>query len=145
MDTLDEKIVGVLVDNARATVKEIAKRVSLTSPAVSQRLHRLEETGVIAGYTVKLNPAVTRHTIRAIIAIYVAPKSFDAFHDLVSNEDSVEECYQVTGEQSHMVKACCKDVQSLNSLISRLQRLGQTNTQIILSTLRGPNMGSAGR
>ena len=54
MDDLDHKILQLLAENARMPVKDIAQRVSLTSPAVSSRIHRLEQEGVIGGYTVVL-------------------------------------------------------------------------------------------
>ena len=137
MDALDEKILAVLIENARTTVKDIAKHVALTSPAVSHRIHRMEQAGVITGYTVRINPALTQGLVRAIISIYVLPHSRDAFQALVRGEPAVEECYQVTGEQSYMVKANCKDMAALGTLVNALQQLGQTNTQIILSTVRG--------
>ena len=56
MDDLDHKILQLLAENARMPVKDIAQRVSLTSPAVSSRIHRLEQEGVIGGYTVVLRP-----------------------------------------------------------------------------------------
>ena len=56
MDDLDHKILQLLAENARMPVKDIAQRVSLTSPAVSSRIHRLEQEGVIGGYTVVVRP-----------------------------------------------------------------------------------------
>ncbi|NLW78048.1 MAG: Lrp/AsnC family transcriptional regulator [Ruminococcaceae bacterium] len=136
MDDLDKKILALLSNNARATIKEIAAKVSLTSPAVSERVRRLERTGVIDGYTVRLNPGLTRGSVRAVISIYVPPPDRERFLQLVLEETAVEECLQVTGNQSHMVLARCKDIEALEALVSRLQKLGQTNTQIILSALK---------
>lgn len=138
MDELDKKILELLAANARMTVKEISAKVSLSSPAVSERIRRLEKSGIISGYTVVLNPERTRGYIRAIISIYVRPAERATMQTLLMQEEAVEECYQVTGTQSHMIRVRCKDINSLDMLISRLQKLGQTSTQIILSTQRGP-------
>lgn len=138
MDELDHKILNLLSANARTTVKEIARQVSLTSPAVSERIRRLEKNGVIAGYTVRLDPTYNRSAVRAIISIYVAPGEREEFQQILHSEDTVEECFQVTGQQSHMVKVCCRDISQMEQLINRLQKLGKTNTQIILSTMRNP-------
>lgn len=137
MDALDRKILRLLGENARMTIKEIAGRVALTSPAVSERIRRMETGGVIAGYTVRLDPRQTKGYVRALISMYVAPGDREEFRQLLLQEEAVEECFQVTGEGSHMVKVLCKDIPTLELLVSRLQKLGQTNTRIILSTIRG--------
>lgn len=140
MDELDRKILALLNANARMTIKEIAGRVSLTSPAVAERIRKMEKGDIIAGYTVRLAPGQSRNSVSAFISIYIPPEGRDAFHQMLEQEEAVEECYQVTGQQSHMVKVCCGDIASLERLVNRLQKLGQTNTQIILSTVRGQGM-----
>lgn len=140
MDDLNRKILGLLLGNARMTVKEIAAKVSLTSPAVSERIRRMEKDGIIDGYTVRLNPEMTRNAIRAIISIYVPPPAREDFSQLLAEENEVEECLHVTGTQSHLVIVRCRDINSLEALISRLQKLGQTSTQIILNSTRGSGL-----
>lgn len=134
MDDLDKKILTLLNKNARATVKEIAAEVSLTSPAVSERIRRMEKNGIIEGYTVRFNPELTRNYINAFISILIAPKDRIEFSKLLKEQPSVQQYYHLTGGYSYMVRACCKDVAALEDLISHLQKMGQTNTQIILST-----------
>ena len=140
MDELDRKILALLSANARMTIKEIAGRVSLTSPAVAERIRKMEKGKIIAGYTVRLAPGQTRNAVSALISIYISPAERDRFHQMLAQEEAVEECYQVTGQQSHMVKVCCGDIASLERLVNRLQKMGQTNTQIILSTVEGPTL-----
>ncbi len=138
MDELDWKIVTLLAKDARMTVKEIAAEVKLTSPAVSERIKRMEKSGIIAGYTVVFDPKLTRQYIHALVSISVAPPDRAEFHKLLQAEESVEQCFQVTGAHSYMVKVSCRDIEALEKMINRLQKLGQTNTQIILSTIQGP-------
>ncbi|MFV0413767.1 MAG: Lrp/AsnC family transcriptional regulator [Oscillospiraceae bacterium] len=137
MDQLDKKILALLTANARATVKEIAGKVSLTSPAVSERIRRMEKSGVIEGYTVKINPLLTRNSIHALVSISVAPKDRQVFNELLQQTSAVQRCFQVTGTYSHMVEIRCPDIEALERLLSKLQKLGQTNTQIILNTVQG--------
>lgn len=137
MDELDEKILSLLRNNARMTVKEIARRISLTSPAVSERIRRLESGGVIERYTVQLTPAAQRGRIEALISISILPKDRGEFHQLLLARPEVEMCHQVTGTYSHIVKVSCQDIAGLEHVVSIFQKLGQTNTQIILSTIRG--------
>ena len=79
MDDLDRKILTLLAKNARMPVKEIAEQVSLTSPAVSSRIHKLETDGIISGYTVTLNRPADRMYVDALISLSVAPSKQDAF------------------------------------------------------------------
>ena len=89
MDDLDRKILTLLAKNARMPVKEIAEQVSLTSPAVSSRIHKLETDGIISGYTVTLNRPADRMYVDALISLSVAPSKQDAFLELLQNSREV--------------------------------------------------------
>lgn len=133
MDELDQKILRLLSLDGRMTVKEIAQKVSLTSPAVSERMRRMEKNGVIAGYTVVLGDLEPRNHVDALISISVAPADRQYFLTMVENQSGVMQCFHVTGSHSFIVKVRCEDIQELEHLINRFQKLGQTSTQIILS------------
>lgn len=137
MDEIDKRILALLRRNARATVKEIASNVSLTSPAVSERIRRLEKSGVIEGYTVRINPEYSRRAIHAFVSISVPAGDRAALAQLLEKQPDVLRYFQVTGSHSHMVEVRCSDITALEKLINRLQKLGQTNTQIILTTKPG--------
>lgn len=115
------------------TVKDIAKKVSLTSPAVSERIRRMEKSGVIAGYTVVLGDTGPKSYIDALISISVAPADRQYFLTMAENQAGVTQCYHVTGSHSFIVKVRCGGIHELEHLINRFQKLGQTSTQIILS------------
>ena len=119
MDDLDHKILQLLAENARMPVKDIAQRVSLTSPAVSSRIHRLEQEGVIGGYTV-----VLRHPD--------APAR--SFLTMIEQEPQVLQCFRVTGSYNFIIKVSCTDIDALEHLLTKMQKMGSTNTQIILNT-----------
>ena len=131
MDDLDRKILTLLAKNARMPVKEIAEQVSLTSPAVSSRIHKLETDGIISGYTVTLNRPADRMYVDALISLSVAPSKQDA---LLQNSREVLQCYHVTGAYTFLVKVSCGSMAQLEHLILQFQKLGTTSTQIILST-----------
>lgn len=134
MDKLDKKILGLLVQNARMPLKEIAAQVSLTSPAVSSRIRRLEQQGVIGGYTVLLKAPQGQQMVDALVSVAVPPAQRDAFLASLQNDRQAAQCFHVTGSHSYIVKAGCENMQALEHLITRLQRWGATSTQIILST-----------
>lgn len=134
MDQLDHKILNLLIDNGRISLKEIAQAVNLTSPAVSARIRHLEDEGIIAGYTVLLRTPQEPSQVESLISVSVKPGSHQDFMDFLHTAPQVEQCYHVTGSFSHMVKVRCRDIPQLEHLISSLQHFGMTSSQIILST-----------
>jgi Lrp/AsnC family leucine-responsive transcriptional regulator len=134
MDELDQKILSLLAANARMPVKEIAEQVSLTSPAVSSRIRKLEESGIIGGYTVVLRRPKGETLIDALISVSAAPSVREELMQLLESRHEVLQCYHVTGAHSFLVKVSCADMAALEHLIMAFQKLGQTSTQIILST-----------
>ena len=134
MDATDKQILVLLERNARMSVKEIAASISLTPPAVSQRIRRLEQEGIIEGYTTVINLAGVGRSIRALISLSVPPASREEFLQLAQQQKAVLQCHHVTGEYSYILSVATHDMESLERLINRFQKIGQTSTQIILSS-----------
>ena len=128
MDELDSKIIQLMMRNARMPVKEIAKQVNLTSPAVSSRIHRMEQEGIIGGYTGENN------RVQALISIQTAVSERDHFLKMIQGEPQILQCYRVTGSYNFIVKVSCPGIDALEHLLTHLQKMGNTNTQIILAT-----------
>ena len=134
MDELERKIIQLMQKNARMPVKEIAQQISLTSPAVSSRIHRLEQEGVIGGYTVLLHRPDESNRVQALISVQTAPDAREEFLSVVQSDPDVLQCYRVTGVYNFTVKVSCASIEELEHLLTKLQQLGTTNTQIILAT-----------
>jgi Lrp/AsnC family leucine-responsive transcriptional regulator len=134
MDDLDRKILTLLSQNARMPVKDIAEQVSLTSPAVSSRIHRMEQEGLIGGYTVQLKRPADHTYIDALISLSINPSFRDELLAMLETQREVLRCYHVTGDHSFLIMVSCSSMEDLEHIIMRFQKLGQTNTQIILST-----------
>lgn len=134
MDELDHKIIHLMMKNARMPVKDIARQVNLTSPAVSSRIHRLEQEGIIGGYTVVLHPPEEAARVQALISISTDPALRADFISLVGSEPQVLQCYRVTGSYNFILKVSCAGIDGLEHLLTKIQKLGSTNTQIILAT-----------
>ena len=98
LDGIDRRIVRLLVDHARISVANIARRVGLSGPSVSERLRRLEESGTIAGYTVKVNPAALGLPLAAWLRIRPVPGQLAAVIEIVKAIPQVASCDRVTGE-----------------------------------------------
>ena len=134
MDELDNKIIRLLMRNARMPVKEIAQQVNLTSPAVSSRIHRLEQEGVIGGYTVLLHQPGEAARVQALISIQTTGAAREDFLRMIPGEPQILQCYRVTRSYNFIVKVSCASIDELEHLLTRMQKLGNTNTQIILAT-----------
>ncbi len=98
LDDLDRRMVEILVDDARISVKELAQRVNLSSPSVSERLRRLEERGVIRSFTVDIDPQAMGYTLQAIVRIKPLPGKLNAVQKLIEEIPEFSECDKVTGD-----------------------------------------------
>ena len=136
MDALDRKNIHLLTENARMPVKEIAQKINLTSPAVSSRIHRLEQEGIIGGYTVQLHRPDEPNRVGALVSVQTSPDRREEFLALIQQESDVLQCYRVTGTYNFIVKVSCANIEDLEHLLNKIQQLGTTNTQIILATQR---------
>ena len=134
MDELDSKIIQLMMRNARMPVKEIAEQVSLTSPAVSSRIHRLEQEGIIGGYTVVLRHPDAPARVEALISVLVDAATRASFLSMIEQEPQVLQCFRVTGSYNFIVKVSCTDIDALEHLLTKMQNMCSTNTQIILNT-----------
>ncbi len=134
LDHIDDQIIKLLHENARTPLKVIASKVFLSSPAVSARIERLEEAGIITGYTAIINPAELGYHIKAFINLEVNPDQKKEFYPYIQSCNNVVECNCVTGEYAMLIKVMFKTTEELDHFISDLQRFGSTKTQIVFST-----------
>jgi Lrp/AsnC family leucine-responsive transcriptional regulator len=134
LDPMDCKILMELQLNARITFAEIGRRIGLSTPAVIERVHRLEESGVIEGYHARVNPAKVGLTVRALIKIGIAGDRLAQFAVLVQKVPEVLECHRVTGSESFILQIAATDVAHMERIIDRLMPYVVTNTSIILAS-----------
>ncbi|HCW23464.1 MAG TPA: AsnC family transcriptional regulator, partial [Lachnospiraceae bacterium] len=100
LDTIDKKILELLRANARTPVKDIAAAVFLSSPAVSNRIEKLESAGIIRGYHAQIDYRQFGYGIKAFINLEVAPSQKKEFYPYIRTVDNVIECNCVTGDYS---------------------------------------------
>lgn len=134
LDNIDKKIIEILQTNARTPVKEIAKEVFLSSPAVSARIDHLEKSGVITGYHAQLNPEFLGYHIKAFINLEVEPFQKKEFYPFIQDIPNVIECNCVTGEYSMLIEVGFRSTVELDHFINVLQKFGRTKTLIVFST-----------
>lgn len=135
IDTLDERILSELQDNGRLTMKALAERVGLSSPAMIERVRRLEERGVLKGYRAVIDPAAIGRTFTALISVNVDRRHTEPFLNRLRSEPAVEECHRVTGDHAFVVKVHVASTDELERLVDELADAGATcSTNVVLST-----------
>lgn len=140
MDSIDTKILRLLQGNARKTASEIAAEVNLSVPAVSERLKKLETSGVIKQYTTIINPVQMEKTLAAIIFITLErPRYADIFEEYVKGQNEILECHYLAGDFDYALKIMTKNTSTLQELLNRIksvQGVQKTRTIVILSTVK---------
>ena len=137
LDGIDKKILKMLMENSRRPILEIAKNIGISGAAIHQRLKKLENTGVISGSQIILNPKVLGFNTIAFIGIYLdkAIRNPEAVQQL-KNIPEVVECHYTTGNWSIFVKLLCRDnehlMQLLNKNIQSIEGVSRTETFISL-------------
>ena len=135
IDTLDERILSELQTNGRLTMKALAERVGLSSPAMIERVRRLEERGVLAGYRAVVDPSAIGRPLTALISIDLDRRHHDVFLNRLRSEPSVESCHRITGEHSYLVKVHVSSTEELEVLVDELGDAGaKCSTNIVLSS-----------
>ncbi len=138
MDDIDRKIVRILQDNARVSLKTIAENTYLSSPAVSARIDKLEKDGIITGYHAEIDPMRLGYNIMAYVNLEVVPDDKPAFYEYAAKIPNILECSCVTGDYSMIVKVAFQSTMDLDAFIDDVQKFGKTSTQIVFSTHVGP-------
>ncbi len=134
LDAIDKKILALLQQNARISVKDIAQEVFLSSPAVSARIERMEKAGIIAGYHAQVNHMLFGYHIKAFINLEVSPSQKKEFYPFIEKIPNVVECSCVTGDYSMLIEVIFQTTVQLDHFISELQHFGRTKTQIVFQT-----------
>jgi Lrp/AsnC family leucine-responsive transcriptional regulator len=134
LDTTDQKLLAELQDDARLSLAELGRRVGLSSPAVADRLRRLEGDGVVAGYRTDVSPEALGLSLTSIIRIRPSPRELSKVADLARATPEVVECHRITGEDCFFIRAHVRDVHHLEELIDRFVPYGQTTTSIVQSS-----------
>lgn len=134
MDITDHRIIEILQEDGRISMKDLGKIVGLTSPAVSERVKRLEESGVIEGYKAVVNPDLLGRFIKAFIHVSLPNDKYEDFLKTSEDDPRIVECHHVTGDDCSVAKVIVKDMYELESVIDSIKKLGSTKTSVILST-----------
>lgn len=135
MDALNWKILKSLQRNARQSNAEIGRLVGISSPAVSERIKKMEDIGIINGYNTMVSSYEVGYQLKAIITIRAFMGKLKPFLTKVKTFDEVLNCYRITGNENIVMEVMLKNQKHLEQFIDQLISYGETKTQIVLSNV----------
>ena len=141
MDAEDREIIDMLQRHARVSQQEMAEAVGLSQPAVAERVRKLEQRGVITGYSARVNAVELGKDVTAFIGVNIEhPKYFESFAKRVLALPDVLECHRVSGSDSYLLKVKTANTRSLDALLVEGLRtipgVTRTLTTLVLASIK---------
>ncbi len=134
LDQTDRKILGELAAEGRISFAELGRRVSLSPPAVAERVQRLERGGVITGYRAEIDPRALGYPLTAIVRIKPAARQLPRIPELAAEIPEISECHRITGEDCFFLKVHLRSIDDLSGLLDRFLVYGETTTSLIAAS-----------
>ncbi len=125
------KIIEILADDGRISISELASRIGLSAPSTTERIRKLEQDGIIIGFTVEINPKALGYTLEAIVRIKPSPGNLHVVQQLILNEPRFTTCDTVTGDDCFVTRLYLKEITELDDLLAPLHEKAMTNTSIV--------------
>ncbi|HEY0016078.1 MAG TPA: Lrp/AsnC family transcriptional regulator [Longimicrobium sp.] len=140
LDDIDIRLLELLQEHGRTSQHDLAQAVGLSSPAVAERLRKLEERGIIRQFTVLVDPRRVGRDVTAFIFVGInGSHHYPQFRAHVAHHPEVLECHSVTGQGSHLLKIRTDSTSTLEGLLAEIQAwpgVQWTTTSIVLSTVK---------
>jgi len=140
LDEIDLKIAELLQENARIKRSDLADKVNLTIPAISERIKKLEDRGIIKRYCAQLDYKKAGYDVTAFIFVFMeSSKYYHSFTQKAMSEPEILECHSITGEGSHILKVVTENTSTLEKILSKIQAwpgVTGTKTNVVLSTIK---------
>lgn len=134
LDATNLRILKELHADPRLPMARLARKVQMSAPAVTERLQRLREAGVIAAFRMELDPRALGLPVSAYVRIRPAPGQLSRVAELARKVPQVTECHRITGEDCFLLKIHVAEVQHIEAILDRFLAYGQTTTSIVQSS-----------
>jgi Lrp/AsnC family leucine-responsive transcriptional regulator len=134
LDRTDWLILGALQRDGRASFADLAREAAMSPSAVAERVRRLEEAGVIAGYRAVVDPAAVGLGIMAMVRLRYPTGNYRPFHALLDSTPEVIEAHHVTGEDCFVLKVLARSMRHLEEITGRIAGLGAVTTSVVYSS-----------
>jgi Lrp/AsnC family leucine-responsive transcriptional regulator len=137
-DARDAQLLRLLQADARSSVSALARRMGMSAPAVRERIARLEDAGVIRGYSLDVDAAALGWPIQAYVRIRPMPGKLPKLAELAAAMPQVAECHRITGEDCLILRIYVRSLTTLDEVLDRFLPFGQTTTSLVQSTIVPP-------
>jgi Lrp/AsnC family leucine-responsive transcriptional regulator len=134
LDELDARIIEALSADARMPMSDLARAIGMSGPGITERVRKLEASGVIHRFTIELEPKMLGYTLEAIVRIKPRPGQLHQVEKLIQNEPRFVACDKVTGEDCFIARLLLTTIEELDTLLDGLHARAETNTAIIKSS-----------
>ena len=134
LDEIDWKILYELQADARTSYAELGRRIGLTTPAIIERIRKMEDAKIITGYRAEIDAAKVGFPVMAFIRMSITGVDYSQIVETVKETKEVLECHRGTGGDSFIIKVAVADVEHLQTVIDKLTPYGITSTSIVLSS-----------
>lgn len=134
LDDLDRRIVTELLRDGRLSMAELGRRVSLSPPAVSDRVQRLERAGVITGYHAAVDPRALGYPVAAVVRVAPSSGQLARVREVAQGMPEVVECHRITGDDCFLLKLHLRSLDELEGVLDRFTPYGRTTTSLIHSS-----------
>lgn len=135
VDEIDFKIIDVLKTNSRLSYAEIGKQISLSPSSVRERVKKMEDSGLIKGYTLQLNQSLMGNNLEAFIMLKIFSGRLKAALVEIESYPEVKEAFRITGQHNLYIRIALKDQLHLQKFIDKLVNFGEPTTHLILSRI----------
>jgi len=136
LDAIGWKILESLQHNARLSFAELGRKIGLSTPAVAERVRRMEEAGVITGYHATLDMAKLGVPIRVLVRLTIHGGDLQVMKTVkaIKEMPEINRCHRITGDESFVIEAHLVSIRHMEALIDKLSTLGATSTSTVLSS-----------
>lgn len=134
-DDVDMRLIEALQRDGRASYAELARAVSMSPSAVTERVRRLEDSGVIAGYSAVVSPEQLGLDVLAFVRLRYPTANYKPFHDLIATTPEIIEAHHVTGEDCFILKVVARSMHHLEHTTGRIAGLGSVTTTVVYSSV----------
>lgn len=134
LDATDARILAALDSDARLSMSELARLVGLSPPSVSERVRRLEATGVIRGFTIDVDTRAIGYQIRAMVRIRPLPGKLHLVEQLIQEQPEFVECDKITGDDPFLARLVVHSIEQMDEVLEALSEHAVTSTAVIKGT-----------
>jgi Lrp/AsnC family transcriptional regulator, leucine-responsive regulatory protein len=134
LDFIGWRLLSLLQENARLSFRQIGDKIGLTAPAVAERVHRLEDSGILKGYYAEIDLAKAGLPVQAFVHITTSSQQSFRFRKVIVDMKEIIECHCVTGNESYILKVAVSSVPHLEHLLLELANFGDLRTSLVLSS-----------